>query len=707
MKRTALLSILSLVWLAGCAMEGAGDPECPGPDCPGCPGPTCGLGEEYGSTDMADDYNPVNLSAGTAVLYEVQVRAANACRTDTGAEWQREACRNRVAPEVTYRAEGMSCGDIDQLEAIRLGTLDDMMEQTQDYREGITVSYIRHRVGANTLWLMPLFPNNDTWNIPDACDNLGSPYAVRDYLHARGTLSRRCILDGRDEHSDEPCWGNDELEELINTAHAHGMRVILDVAFNHFGHNYLMYDYLDFHPTRERIADREDLNGMWDFQATDDERLLHPEILDREEELWDLAGRDQLHRDNLDRLLERCPDLSGQDLVIAYNMWRVALDWERDRFSCDTWYLEFGAPGFYLGANAWDPSTGAGDNFTNDWRDVKFLYHHEGNPAHQHEFVRQREYLFRLLNYWVSRGVDGFRLDHTTDSHGGMGSREWDYILSKVDYYAWRRGQARPIYLAEEFHDQMGMDRVVDIMTEGYVGDMCGRNGRVKDTAHVERVLSNFFRFPGGTYVMTALETHDEHRLTDGTGFNVWTGAGFWGIGATTRSTPMILMGQEFGEPWGLGFRRSDFLRARFEGTPNFNPGGDALVDFYHAMITGRLDVRNRALYSAAESSWFLRTREGDAVDSRIFAMARWSGDGNVIFVFHNLWEQDVAQSYSLPQELATRLWIQPDRSYRLVDIISGQPAGDCRSGADLAWDLYVSMDAGTRMQWLRLESCD
>ena len=38
-------------------------------------------------------------------------------------------------------------------------------------------------VGANALWLMPVFPVNDEWNLPDACDNLGSPYAVRDYLH--------------------------------------------------------------------------------------------------------------------------------------------------------------------------------------------------------------------------------------------------------------------------------------------------------------------------------------------------------------------------------------------------------------------------------------------------------------------------------------------------------------------------------------------
>jgi hypothetical protein len=713
MKHAILVGLL-LATLPGCVGTEEAS-ECPGPDCPGCPGPDCSP-EDFGAADTATDYNENNLLAGSRVLYEVQVRSANACRTDTGADWQREDCRNRVAPEVTYRAEGMTCGSIDDLEAIRLGTLDDMLEDSTDYRDGITVRYIDERVGANTIWLMPLFPNNDTWNIPDACDNLGSPYAVRDYMHAAGSLSRRCILEGRDEHDDaQPCWGNQELDQVIAEAHRRGMMVILDVAFNHFGHNYQMYDYVDYDPVRERIAtgtsSYEALQAtLWDFEGTYEETLLHPELLDTVEELDAIAAANPWHAQNLEDMLERCPGLEGMDQVRAYNMWRVALDWERglwgtSDFPCEDVYLEQAVPGFYLGSDHWSPSTRLGDNFSNDWRDVKFLYHQEGNRAHSQEFFRQREYLFRILNYWVSRGVDGFRLDHTTDYYGGMGSAEWDYILSKVDYYAWRRGQHRPMYLAEEFFDQMGMDRVVDVMTEGYVFDMNGRGGSTKDTAFVERVLGNMGRFPGQTYVMTALETHDEHRLMEGTGFNVWTGAGFWAIGASTRSTPMLLMGQEFGEPYGLGFRRSDFLRGRFEGTSNYNSQGQQLVDFYHNIITNRLASENRALLYP--NQWFLRTRQNDGVDSRIFASARWSGDGNVMFVFHNLWEQDVAQSYYIPQELASQLWIGDSRRYRLFDVVSGRQMGGCRTGADLKWDFYVEMDAGTRMQWLRLEACD
>ncbi|MFH1808063.1 MAG: alpha-amylase family glycosyl hydrolase [Pseudomonadota bacterium] len=651
------------------------------------------------------DYNALNPAAGEMVLYELQVRTANACHPDLGSLAQRQRCTAKVAPDIPYRAEGMHCGQLDALKKIRLGTLDDLLEDTSGFDRGITVRHIDEALGASALWLMPLFPNNDRWSIPDACDDLGSPYAVRDYLHARGTLARRCILAGRDESSEVPCHGNVELDALIAQAHQRGLKVFLDVAFNHLGHNYQLYDSTAFLPVRERIAAGEDLRALWDYRATEESYLIRPQLLEDPDQLEALAASSPWHAERLGALLDRCPELSGQALVQAYGAWRIALEHERAQFPCDTSFLEYQAPGFYLGRDGHNPSRGVGDNFTNNWRDVKFLYLREEDPAHQHEFVRNREYLFRVLNYWASRGVDGFRLDHTSDERSGIDANFWKYVLGKVDYYAWRRGQARPVYLAEEFHDQQDMNRVVDILTEGYVGDMTGRGGVIKDASHVEQVVSNMQRFGGHSLVLSALETHDEKRLTDGTGFDVWTGAGFWGIGASTRSTPMLVMGQELGEPWQLGFRRSDLLRSRLVGTPQRHPQVRELLGYYRQLIEARLDHRNRAL--RAPNYRFLRRRHGNDADPRIYAAARWSDDGNVVFAVHNLWAQDVAQSYYLPPDLAAALSLRDNLRYRLVDAIGGAQQGACRSGAELKWDFYVSMDADTRAQWLRLERCD
>lgn len=641
--------------------------------------------------------------AGRLVLYEIQVRSANACRADLGADWQREACAEKVAPTIPYRAEGMSCSSLDDLQRIRLGTLDDLLEDTADFRAGITLRYVADRVGARAVWLMPLFPNNDTWNIPDACDNLGSPYAVRDYMHARGTLARSCILAGRDEWSDDPCWGNDALDAVIADAHARGLRVMLDVAFNHFGHNYVMYDTAA-ESVRERVAAGDNLDGLWDFGATEEPALIEPLLMDTEKAVRSFAASDAGAANDLASLEKRCKGLGGQTLVRAFHAWRAALDAERASFPCSTQYLEAAVPGFYLGADRWSPSKKLGDGYTNDWKDVKFLYHHTTNLDHRHELWRNREYLFRVLNYWSSRGVDGFRLDHTTEDANGLSPETWRYVAGKLAHYAALRGQERPVLLAEEFHDQQGMAKVVDIMTEGYVRDMTGRNGATKDAGRVEWIVENTARFGDGALVMTALETHDEHRLTDGTGFDAWTGAGFWGIGATVRSTPMLLMGQELGEPWGLGFRRSDLLRSRFDGSPNQPPDADALVDFYGAMARTRLDPKNRALLSRDHA--FLRTRTASGTDSRIFAEARWSDDANVVLVFHNLWRQNVSASYYLPPDVTKGASILPGVEYRLVDAFTDEVAQDCRPGSDLAWSLPIVMDAETRLQWLRLEAC-
>src|SRR5262245_40751374 len=66
--------------------------------------------------------NDLNLAAGSMILYEVQVRSANACHPGVGSPEQRAACTAKVSPKVEYRAEGMTCSDA-ELQKIRLGTL--------------------------------------------------------------------------------------------------------------------------------------------------------------------------------------------------------------------------------------------------------------------------------------------------------------------------------------------------------------------------------------------------------------------------------------------------------------------------------------------------------------------------------------------------------------------------------------------------------
>jgi hypothetical protein len=635
----------------------------------------------------------------TLVLYELQVRSANACDPGLGSEAQRAACAAKPAPRVVYRAVDSSCPDLDRLERIRLGTLQDLAAPTADPTEGITLRYISEQVGANAVWLMPPFPNNAQVALPNACDNIGSPYAVTDYLHLSGMIDTACIEQGRDEYSDPPCWAGGGFDAVIDEANRRGVRVMLDVAFNHFGHNYRPYDIAG-RRRLEPLIEAGDVAALDDFGATLDPALLESTVLDTEEQLDALVAADAEASALYDALVAACPGRSAAWRLRAWAAFAMATGAERAAFDCSGETLEAWLPAFYQGADRQNPSTG-GDFYSGDWRDVKFLYHHVETPGRLAEALRVREYLFRVLNHWVSRGVTGFRLDHTTDAANGLSPGFWRYVIAKVRYYAALRGQPSPVFVAEEFFDQAGMAQVADMMTEGFLFDMNGRGGAVKDAAHVARVLTHTERFGGSVRVLTHLENHDELRLLDGTGFDFDTGAGFWVLGASTWSTPMLLAGQEYGERARLEFRRSSLLPMRFD--PAAMRGWQERVARYRGAIEARNSEELRALRSRG-----LRVLRGPggASTGNVFAMARWTSDRQGLVAVYNLWPASSQARFSLPADVAGAMGLDPCGSYRLVAADASSELVSCRPLAEYANGFTVWMSAPVRWAWAIPERC-
>lgn len=683
-----LLPLLLAALAAGCSASAADGPD-----------PAEGEGEGKGGGDPGKGDSPwgepgaepLNEAAGDLIIYEVQARTANACLPAVNGA----GCSRGPEPGFVYHGTG--CGELDGLRSIVKSTLDDMLEtvRSPDRTAGITLQYIDERVGANTVWLMPIFPHNFLYSLPHPCDDLGSPYAVRDYYHVRGSLADACIAQGRDEWSEEPCWGDDALQALIDQAHERGMKVMLDLAFNHLGHEYLFYDYVGARPLRSWLEAGVDL---WDFDATYDEALVWPEVLDSHEELPREAG------DVLVRLCGR-QGLPDQEAVRRYLMWREGFDGERAAMSCSRpATLENQLPGFYLGANSHDPSRQVGDNFTNNWVDVKFLYNNEDNVAHRWEFWRTREFAFRVINYYLSRGVDAFRLDHAN----GLTENEWRYIFRKARYYQQLRGYPVPVFLSESFHDIAELNRVFDVLTEGYHHDICYGE---RDATYLEsRLFDNREAYLKGlSFVLLNLETHDEGRLLKPTtGFDIWRGATFYAIAAASRGTLMLQVGQEWGEPWDLAFRRSDYLRGRFPGEPNYSAQGDELTALYAAIHRARLAPENVALRKGKH--FFLRTDRGEPKD-QLLAVAKYMPDcSNTVFAFFRLWVDDVEATFSVTPELAGRICLDDSARYRLVDVFTGrdvwaEDAPQGRTGKHLReFGIYVRLDLGASFQWLRLE---
>jgi glycosidase len=633
---------------------------------------------------------PLNGAAGDLVLYELQVRSANACSPSSGGS----ACAAKPKANFTYYGPG--CSSLSELKSIAKSTLDDLLATSAapNRTTGITLQYVKDVVGANAVWLMPLFPHNFQYDLPDACDDLGSPYAVRDYYHTRGTLAKRCIAQGKDEWSAAPCWGDPELRKVITSAHAKGVKVMLDLAFNHLGHEYLYYDYAGTKPMRDMLASGKDL---WDFQGTYDPALLKPEIVDTPAEV-PASGLAEVKK-----LCGSAP--KTQETVRRWLMWREGFDWERAKMSCaNPASLEWQLPGFYLGGDAKSPSTKLGDNYTNNWKDVKFLYNNEYNLAKQWEFFRTREFAFRVINYYTAMGVDSFRLDHAN----GLTENEWRYIFRKVKFYQAKRGGAVPIFLSESFHDIEQLNRVFDVLTEGYHHDIV--NGK-RDASYIESMLfnnrKNFLK--DLSFVLLNLENHDEGRLLKNTtGFDLWRGATFYAIAAASRGTLMLLTGQEWGERWDLGFRKSDYLRGRFPSEANWEPEGDKLTTLYRQLHQARLAPQNVALRRG--QFFFPRTDKGTVKD-QLFAMVKYMPDcSNTLFTFFRLWVSDVEATYAVTPDLAAKICLQDAGNYRLVNALTGvnvwakqHPNG--RSGKHIReFGVYSHLTQGESFQWLRLE---
>lgn len=96
-------------------------------------------------------------------------------------------------------------------------------------------------LGVNTLYLMPFHPIGQVGRT----GSLGSPYSIKDFK------------------SIDPALGDEEaLRELIDTAHAHGMKVIMDLVINHTA---LDHPFVREHPEWYR----------WEADGT----LMHPDPL--------------------------------------------------------------------------------------------------------------------------------------------------------------------------------------------------------------------------------------------------------------------------------------------------------------------------------------------------------------------------------------------------------------------------------------------
>jgi hypothetical protein len=709
-------------------------------------------------------------------VYELQIRTANACRTNGGYGEAQYCAAKKYAAPITDRADvhprvpwNPSC-DPGQ-KNVRPGTIGDLLLDTKDIRDRVTLRYVRESVGASTVWLMPVHPNYEQGMfLPDRCDVGGSPYAATDFMHVGAAQSDTCIRVQRDEVTDPPCWGNNhqlrtgetlaepasaffasaslrkgadpdtrksDFQALLDKAKKLGMRVMMDIALNHTGVDYRFYDYLGA-PTYQQYANAAKAAGksldayMYGLLASDtvEEGLIFPKILDSFAELT-AAQVTAL------KAIKGCANASKTTLVVMQNLVNAAYDFEKPQLQCDKIELHYNLPAFYASAsNQAEPSRDPNSAF-HEWKDVLKLYYAIWNQGRMFEWVRAREYAFRILNYWVAQGARAFRLDHANGLHPEV----WNYIVRKVRKYQALRARKLGIayedivFFAEDFDNTKANLPNFDSAWVGEAKDI--PNMVKKDASDIMGVLEGLttskglkYRqdkyFPQGGWYSPALGlglgNHDEPSVYTHSGMpDVWTAAAFHAVFTTSWGMPIMPIGQEWGEMWQIPFRRLDHLPSRWApGFGNLDEKGKAALAAWYKTLH---EIRTRRCGATEMDLCFPSLAYGekynlktfyDTIDDRYLTYAKYILNcSETTFVMVNLWNQPGEQVYQITADLAGKICLGDTKRYRARNIFDGrndwdlthQGTGGIREGWEIkANGLKLFFNPGERVKILKLE---
>ena len=249
------------------------------------------------------------------------------------------------------------------------GTFADLMGPGSPQTDGKYTLEAMAKEGVNAVWVMPPFKRS-VWDYRNPADDAGSPYATKNFFQVDPEYSAKAKelrAQGKSETEVEAA-ANAEFKAFVDQAHKLGLKVVVDVALNHVGHNYEFSDLF----TR-----------------------------------YDAAGKEirEVLKDNYSQVVVN-PE---QKAVVDQHLADPSVPK----------YMEYVAPWMYAsrtgnkaGAqSAADAMAGGGQ-----WFDTKQLYTggwYGGQNKDQNAAVVG--YLGRVLEYWsVDMGVDGFRLDHLT-----------------------------------------------------------------------------------------------------------------------------------------------------------------------------------------------------------------------------------------------------------------------------------------------------
>ncbi len=516
----------------------------------------------------------------------------------------------------------------------RYGTFADLMEPgSPDSNGKYTLEWLASQ-GKTAIWMMPPFEVSK-WDQRHPLDDAGSPYAAKDFFSVSPELARAARgLEGQAAKE----AANAEFRAFKDRAGQLGIKVILDVALNHVGHN---YDFADLFVTTDDDGKERREVRYGDYSQV---------VTSPEQAAWvERALQDDL------------PD-----------------------------HMEYVAPWMYGSAQgdahgASGPQDKAAGGWF-EWQDVAQLNH--GRMRHDYtwwdveptaENLAVQEWLIRVMRFWaVDMGVDGFRLDHLT----GLPMRLVEQGISEAQADVDRHTPGRTLFvMGEDFHTNGATRHWLDAGQGGWFHELV----RARTPADLQRVMEHPW-----FHDLANLDSHDEERLQHHFGDDLQAGARINNLVELMGGPFAELAGDELGSHEKLSFKQYRGIDVLL------NPSEEGLA---LAQQNARVGMARKVLPALADDNrTWLQPRRGGP-DDDLVAVGRLADDPaeNPVVVFGNLSNhQRRENAFEVAGALADR--IDPDAEYMAYDRLAEDPAAPLWSKpmqgkALLSKGIYAALD--------------
>lgn len=477
----------------------------------------------------------------------------------------------------------------------------------------------------------------------------GSPYAVKDYYNVNPDLAVN------------PAKRLQEFEALIARTHAQGMKVIIDIVPNHVARTY---------QSLSKPA------GVEDFGARDNKRVEYA----RDNNFYYVVGEDfkvPASQNNYHPLGGETHPLSDGKFVEKPAKWtgngsRLA----QPKF--DDWYETVKI------------NYGVRPDGTKDFPELPANYAQQNVRAHaqfwQGKSVPDSWIKFRqIAEYWLAKGVDGFRFDMAEM----VPVEFWSYLNSSIKQKNPKAFLLAEVYNPQEYRNYIRMGKMDYLYDKVEMYDSLKAIMQDKATtdviAHVQAGMSDIEE-----HMLHFLENHDEQRIAspEFAGSAEKAKPAMVVSALISRSPTMMYFGQEVGEEGALesGFgdpsRTTIFDYAGVPAHQRFMNGGKFdggllsikekdLREFYRQLLN--LSATEFGFAGDYLELHTYNRQHTKGYEGEVFAFARWDGKQRWIVVNNFSAKKSHQFDLQLPATLV-KTWNLRKGSHTLESRLGGAP---------------------------------